>query len=69
MSIDSCVLPAHSSSPNGSDSDELETTARRTESAAWANHTTKVLHFKVNLPPFSMGTVGTKTVFPYGKPD
>lgn len=64
MSTDSRVLHARASSPNGSDDDdELDSTTRRTENAASSNHTTKVLHFKVDLPPCFHGDGKDKDSF------
>ncbi len=69
MSTASRVLPARASSPNeDEDEDESAPTAERREDATSANRTTRLLHFKVDLPPCFHMTVGIKTVFLYGKP-
>ncbi len=52
MSTASRVLPARASFPNeDDDDDESAPTAEFREDATSANHTTRLLHFKVDLPP------------------
>ncbi len=53
MSTDSRVLPARASSTNevDDDDDESASTAERREDVTSANRTTRLLHFKVDLPP------------------
>ncbi len=62
MSTASRVLPARASSPN-EDEDESAPTAERREDATSANRTTRLLHFKVDLPPCFHGDGRDKDSF------
>ncbi len=63
MSTASRVLPARASSPNEDDDDESAPTAERREDATSANRTTRLLHFKVDLPPCFHGDGRDKDSF------
>ncbi len=61
MSTDSRMFPARALSPN--DDDESAPTVKRREDATSANRTTRLLHFKVDLPPCFHGDSRDKDSF------
>ncbi len=63
MSTASRVLPASASFPNEDDDDESAPKAERREEATSANRTTRLLHFKVDLPPCFHGDGRDKDSF------